>query len=39
MTKELSFKDSGWTDYLYWQTKDKKTLTVALFQERVSLNH
>ena len=26
MTKELSFKDSGWEDYLYWQTKDKKTL-------------
>ena len=26
MTKELSFKDSGWEDYLYWQTQDKKTL-------------
>jgi toxin YoeB len=26
MTKELSFKDSGWADYLYWQAKDKKTL-------------
>ena len=26
MTKELSFKDSGWEDYLYWQTQDKRTL-------------
>ena len=26
MNKELSFKDSGWEDYLYWQMQDKKTL-------------
>jgi len=26
MIKELSFKDSGWEDYLYWQTEDEKTL-------------
>ena len=26
MIRELSFKDSGWVDYLYWQKKDKKTL-------------
>jgi toxin YoeB len=25
MTKELAFNGSGWADYLYWQTKDKKT--------------
>jgi toxin YoeB len=26
MSRGLSFKDSAWEDYLYWQTKDKKTL-------------
>ena len=22
----LAFSESGWDDYLYWQTEDKKTL-------------
>ena len=22
----LTFSESGWDDYLYWQTEDKKTL-------------
>ncbi len=26
MTKQLSFKQKAWEDYLYWQTQDKKTL-------------
>ena len=26
MIKTLSFQDSGWADYLYWQTQDKRTL-------------
>jgi toxin YoeB len=26
MTKGLSFKDSAWEEYLYWQTNDKKVL-------------
>lgn len=23
---KISFQDDGWTDYLYWQQNDKKTL-------------
>ena len=23
---KISFSESGWEDYLYWQTEDKKTL-------------
>ncbi len=23
---KISFSESGWDDYLYWQTEDKKTL-------------
>ncbi len=23
---KLTFSESGWKDYLYWQTQDKKTL-------------
>jgi len=26
MTKELVFMGKGWSDYVYWQTQDKKTL-------------
>ena len=26
MTKALSFKDSGWEDYLYWQANDKNAV-------------
>ena len=26
MTKILSWTDAGWSDYLYWQGQDKKTL-------------
>ena len=26
MNKQLAFRDSGWTDYIYWQTQDKKIL-------------
>ena len=26
MTRELVFKDDGWSDYLYWQNEDKKVL-------------
>jgi len=26
MNRELTFKDCAWTDYLYWQSKDKSAL-------------
>ena len=26
MTKKLSWTDAAWSDYLYWQGQDKKTL-------------
>jgi toxin YoeB len=26
MNKQLVFKEKGWSDYLYWQTEDRKTL-------------
>ena len=26
MNKELSFREQGWEDYLYWQAQDRKTL-------------
>jgi toxin YoeB len=26
MNKQLIFKAKGWSDYLYWQTQDRKTL-------------
>jgi toxin YoeB len=26
MSKEIVFKNRGWSDYLYWQKQDKKTL-------------
>ncbi len=26
MSKVLSWTDEAWSDYLYWQTQDKKTL-------------
>lgn len=26
MNKRLVFRESGWEDYLYWQTQDRKTL-------------
>ena len=26
MSKQLTFQERGWNDYLYWQTQDRKTL-------------
>ena len=26
MNKELSFREQGWEDYLYWQAQDRKIL-------------
>lgn len=26
MTKQLSWTDEAWSDYVYWQSQDKKTL-------------
>jgi toxin YoeB len=26
MSRKLAWTDDAWTDYLYWQTQDKKTL-------------
>ena len=26
MTKQIAFHESGWEDYLYWQSQDKRTL-------------
>lgn len=26
MTRRLAFDSSGWADYVYWQTEDRKTL-------------
>jgi len=26
MSKTLAWTDAGWSDYVYWQTQDKKTL-------------
>ena len=26
MNKNVTFSPDGWSDYLYWQTEDKKTL-------------
>jgi len=26
MSRNLSWTEAGWSDYIYWQTQDKKTL-------------
>lgn len=26
MSKNLAWTDAGWSDYIYWQSQDKKTL-------------
>ena len=26
MSKKLAWTDAGWSDYIYWQSQDKKTL-------------
>jgi toxin YoeB len=26
MSRELAFEQRGWSDYLYWQSQDRKTL-------------
>jgi len=26
MSRNLAWTDAGWSDYMYWQTQDKKTL-------------
>ncbi len=26
MSKNLTWTDAGWSDYIYWQSQDKKTL-------------
>ena len=26
MTRTIAFDPNGWEDYVYWQTKDRKTL-------------
>ena len=26
MTRTIAFDESGWEDYVYWQTQDRKTL-------------
>ena len=27
MSRQLAWTDAAWSDYLYWQSQDKKTLT------------